>query len=129
MALACSIDSREVPSGLMRWRGSSISVIRAATSCAGQSRAIRVSRAVVGIGRGADHADDLVDIGDRDGEADQDVGAVARLVEQELGAARHHLFAEGDEGVSRSFRFIICGRPPLSATMLAPKLVCSGVKR
>ena len=51
----------------------------------------------VGIGRGADHADDLVDIGDRDREADQDMGAVAGLVEQELGAARDHLLAEGDE--------------------------------
>ena len=49
------------------------------------------------IGRGADDADDLVDIGDRDREADQDMGAVARLVEQELGATRHHLLAEGDE--------------------------------
>ena len=51
----------------------------------------------IGIGRGPDHADDLVDIGHRDGETDQDMGAVAGLVEQELGAARHHLFAEGDE--------------------------------
>ena len=51
----------------------------------------------VRIGRGADHADDLVDIGDRDRKTDQDVGAVARLVEQELGAAGHHLLAEGDE--------------------------------
>ena len=52
----------------------------------------------VGIGRGADQPDHLVDIGHRDGEADQDMGAVARLVEQELGAARHHLLAERDEG-------------------------------
>ena len=31
--------------------------------------------------------------------------------------------------VSRSFRFITCGRPPSSATMLAPNEDCSGVKR
>ena len=49
------------------------------------------------IGRGADHPDDLVDIGDRDRKADQDMGAVARLVEQELGAARDDLLAERDE--------------------------------
>ena len=50
-----------------------------------------------GIGRGADHVDDLVDIGHRDGETDQDVGAVARLVEQEFGAPGDDLFAERDE--------------------------------
>ncbi len=48
--------------------------------------------------RGADQPDHLVDIGDRDREADQNVGAVARLVEQELGAARDDLFAERHEG-------------------------------
>ena len=51
----------------------------------------------VRIGRGPDNANDLVDIGDRNGETDQDVGAVARLVEQEFGAARDHLLAERDE--------------------------------
>ncbi len=51
----------------------------------------------VGIGRGPDHANDLVDIGHGNGETDQDMGAVACLIEQELGAPRHHLFAEGDE--------------------------------
>ena len=56
----------------------------------------RIARGVR-IGRGADHANDFVDIGDRNGKADQNVGAVARLVEQELGPPRHHLFAEGDE--------------------------------
>ena len=42
---------------------------------------------LVGVLRGADRADHLVDIGDRDREADQHMGAVARLVEAELGAA------------------------------------------
>ena len=58
----------------------------------------RLSR-LPGVARGADELDHLVDIGDGDGEADQHVGAVTRLVEQELGAPRHHLFAEGDEGL------------------------------
>ena len=52
----------------------------------------------VRIRRRADEADDLVDIGDRDREAAQHVGALARLVEQELGAAGDDLLAEIDEG-------------------------------
>jgi hypothetical protein len=51
-----------------------------------------------GIGGGADEADDLGDIGDRDRHADQHVGPVARLVEQELGALGDDFFAERDEG-------------------------------
>jgi hypothetical protein len=51
----------------------------------------------VGIGRGPDHANDLVDIGNRDRQTDQDMSAVARLVEQELGSARDDLLAESDE--------------------------------
>ncbi len=54
-----------------------------------------------GVGRGADEADHLVDIGHRDGESHQHVGAIARLVEQELGASGHHLLAEGDEGLQQ----------------------------
>ena len=52
----------------------------------------------VRIRRRADEADDLVDIGDRDRKAAQHVGALARLVEQELGAAGDDLLAEIDEG-------------------------------
>ena len=60
----------------------------------------------------------------------QHVGAVARLVEQELGAPRDHFLAEVDEGARSSpCRFICSGRPPFSASMLAPNVVCSGVKR
>ncbi len=51
-----------------------------------------------GVGRGADQADHFVDIGDRDGEADLDMRAVARLGEQMLGAPRHHFLAELEEG-------------------------------
>ena len=51
-----------------------------------------------GIGRGPDDADHLVDIGNRNRQTDQDMRAVARLVEQELGASRHDLsLAERDE--------------------------------
>ena len=67
-------------------------------SLAGQSRAINCSRAAAGLGRVADQRDHLVDIGDGDGEADQHMGAVARLAQQELGAPGDHLLAEVDEG-------------------------------
>ena len=42
---------------------------------------------LVGVLRAADQLDHFVDVGDGDGEADQHMGAVARLVEQEFGAA------------------------------------------
>ena len=51
------------------------------------------------VGGGADQPDHLVDIGDRDGEADLDMGAVARLVELELGAPADDFLAEIDEGL------------------------------
>ena len=51
-----------------------------------------------GVGRRADEMDDLVDIRDRDGEADLQMGVVARLVEAEFGAARDDRLAEIDEG-------------------------------
>ena len=50
-----------------------------------------------GVLRGADELDHLVDVGDRDGETDQDVGAVAGLAEPELGAPGDHHLAERDE--------------------------------
>src|SRR3546814_12811506 len=37
------------------------------------------------------------EVADRDDEAEQDVGAIARLAKLELGAAGDHLLAEGDE--------------------------------
>ncbi len=66
-------------------------------SRAGQTRSISAARAAAGIGRGADEADHLVDIGDRDREADLDVRIVARLGEQELGAPGDDLLAEVEE--------------------------------
>ena len=56
------------------------------------ARRLRVRRA-------ADQLDHLVDVGDGDGKADQHMSAVARLAQQELGPAAHHLLAEGDEGL------------------------------
>ena len=50
------------------------------------------------VGRFADHGDDLVDIGDGDGQSDQNMGAVAGLAQQELDAAADHLLAELGEG-------------------------------
>ena len=52
----------------------------------------------LGVGRGADQLDHFVDIGNGDSQTHQNMGAVARLVEQELGAPRHDFFAERDEG-------------------------------
>jgi hypothetical protein len=50
------------------------------------------------IDRRADDVDGFVDVGDGDGQADQHVAAVARLVQFEPRAPDHHLFAEFDEG-------------------------------
>ena len=74
-----------------------MSWISGSMSFAGQCRSISRSRAIVRVRRRADQRDDLVDIGDRDGEADQHMRAVARLAEQELRAPADHLLAEGDE--------------------------------
>ena len=55
----------------------------------------------LGLGRRcrvADQLDDFVDVGDRDRQADQYVGTVARLGQQVLDAPRHDILAEGREG-------------------------------
>jgi hypothetical protein len=49
------------------------------------------------IGRIADQCNDFVDIGNRDGEADQHMGPFARLAQEVLGPPRDHVFAERDE--------------------------------
>ncbi len=54
-----------------------------------------------GVGAGADQADDLVDVGDRDGQADQVVRAVARLAQVEARAPEDDLLAEPDEALQR----------------------------
>ena len=46
------------------------------------------------IGRGADQLDHFVDIGNSNGEADQNVSAVTRLAEFKLRTPRHDFFAE-----------------------------------
>ena len=51
-----------------------------------------------GVGRGPDQSDDLVDVGDRDCETEQDVGALASAREIVGAAARDHLLAELEEG-------------------------------
>ena len=67
-------------------------------SFAGQSRAISASRAVAASGDAADQTDHLVDIGDRDGEANLQMGVVARLGQTELRAPCDDGFAVVDEG-------------------------------
>ena len=52
---------------------------------------------LVGVLGGADEFYHVVDISDRNGQPDQDVGAVARLAEQMLGAPINDLLAELDE--------------------------------
>ena len=48
-------------------------------------------------GRPADQLDHLVEVGDRDDQAEQDVGALAGLEQLELRAAGDHFLAEADE--------------------------------
>ncbi|MND56575.1 hypothetical protein D3C80_476840 [compost metagenome] len=50
------------------------------------------------IGCATDQLDDFVDIGDGDGETDQDVGAFARLAQQVFRAAADDFLTEGHEG-------------------------------
>ena len=64
---------------------------------AGQSRAHQGFARLGRILRAADEGNDLVDIGNRNGQANQNMGAVARLGEQELGAPGDDFLAEGDE--------------------------------
>ena len=45
-----------------------------------------------------DQCNDLIDIGNSDGQADQHVRPLARLAQEELGAATDHLLAEVGEG-------------------------------
>ncbi len=49
------------------------------------------------IGRLADQLDHFVDIGNRNGEPDQHVGAIPHLAQQEFRPPADHLLAEGDE--------------------------------
>ncbi len=63
------------------------------------------------IGSFSDQRDHLVDIGDGDGKTDQDMGAVARLAQQELGAAPHNLLAEVGEGVNHVLEIELLGTP------------------
>ncbi len=53
--------------------------------------------------------DELVDVGHRDGQADQHVAAVAGLVQFELGAADDHLLAELEEGVDQGAQAHLLG--------------------
>ena len=100
IARACSSVSRTLgrrPS-ISVVRGSAISSISGIMSPTGQSRPTSRSRASAGSFDERMMCDHLVDVGHGDGQADQDVAAVARLGELELGAADHDVFAEVHEG-------------------------------
>jgi hypothetical protein len=109
------------------WRGSSISSMSDAASVAGQSRAINASRA------------SLASFEARISLITSSILATAMasptrtwarsralpsryLVRREITSSRKAM-----KDVSMSLRFITSGRPPSSATTLAPKLDCSGV--
>ena len=80
------------------------------------------SRAAAASGLARISADHLVDVGDRDRQADQVVRPVARLAEFEARAAEDHLLAEADEGTAAPRCSPICrGWPSSSASMLMPK--------
>jgi hypothetical protein len=53
------------------------------------------------IGRAADHLDHLVDVGHSDGEANQHMGAVARVLQLVARAPRQDLGAEANEGLEQ----------------------------
>ena len=61
-------------------------------------------------GAGADDADDLVDIGDRDGQADQLVAALARLAQTETAAAGDDVLTEAQERLERGDEPHLLGR-------------------
>ena len=56
-----------------------------------------------------DQRNDLIDIGDGDGEADQHMGAIARLAQQELDAPADHLLAEIGEGADHILEVELLG--------------------
>ena len=69
-----------------------------------------------GIGSGADQLDDFVDIGDGDGQTDQDIARGRALVNSDV-AAGDHFLAEADKSAMKSFRFICSGRPSFNASI------------
>ena len=127
MALACSAESLYVPSAVTLWRGSSMSVIIASMSRAGQSRAIRASRASLA---SWDARMSLITSSMLLTAVAKPTSTCARsralfrrcLVRREITSSRN---ATND--CSRSLRFMTCGRPPSSATTLAPKVDCNAV--
>ena len=81
------------------------------------------------VGGGADRRDHLVDVGDRDREAAEDVGPLARLAELEGGAPGDHLLAEGDEVGEEALRSSARAGRRSAPACCSRSVVCSGVKR
>ena len=109
MALACSSESRQVPSAAIPWRGSAISSTSGPTSRGRPGARHQLLLGIGGTRRAADQIDHLVDVGDGDGETDQHVGAVARLAQQVLGAAADDLLAEGRERLDQILEVELLG--------------------
>ena len=76
----------------------------------------------------ADERDDLVEVIERDAEALEDVRARLGLPQLELGPPPDHLAAELDELLDEleQVQDAAAGRATM-ASMMTPKLVCSGV--
>ncbi len=129
MALACSTDSRAVPLDETLWRGSSINSISVAAVVAGHSRAIKASRASLA---SFEARISLITSSILATAMARPTSTWARsralpsrcLVRRDTTSSRKAMKA-----TSMSFSVISSGRPPSSATMLAPNEDCSGVKR
>ena len=125
MARACVSLSRYVPPSPTLCNGSSINATRSATSAAGQSRAISCTRASAGDGAL------------RISPITSSMFATA-IASPTSTWARSRAFPNSNfdrrvttssrkamKALSISRKFINCGRPPFSASMLAPKDVCN----
>ena len=127
MARACNSDRLYRPStttapGLVNQVQSSAPHLQQANA------AHKLARGVAGSGA-ADQRNHVVNIGDGDAETGQDMCArlgpcrVQRCVRRRMTSSRN---ARRQRNL---LKVICCGRPSCSASMLTPKLVCSGVKR
>ena len=124
MARACSSDRRMVLPRVSLWRGSAISSTSGPMSLAGQSRAIICSRASAGLG--AARIRRIISSMLATATA-RPTNTCARSRDLASRCLVRRLTTSSRKAVKmamKSFRFSCSGRPPLMASMLAPKLVC-----
>ena len=113
-----------VPSAAMRWRGSAISSTSGPMSLAGQSRAIICSRASAGLG--ALRIRRIISSMLATATA-RPTNTCARSRDLASRCLVRRLTTSSRKAVKaamKSLRLSCSGRPPLIASMLAPKLVC-----